>query len=210
MADPIVCDCGGSTRLKRIDGGVGNMPGLLNVNVLNPCVAGLDTEEQQVLQRLLSQYPNATGSQEKIPAGNQRFQNMTILFQDANGTPFTIPVHLPTSCFLIESGSGQKVRGDFIQASGNLVITIFSTVPGVDPLVEAKQFRVNSTSNPNPGQRRYIVVNAGPIQRISLDGASAYDSTNTAAPPTTYPPAVGPSGTVPAPGLPLYVSVLVS
>jgi hypothetical protein len=208
MADPIVCDCGGSTRLKRIDGGVGDMPGLLNVSVLDPCVEGLDPEKKQVLERLLSQYPNATGSQQTIPPGNTPFQNMTILFQDASGKPFTIPVQLPKSCFLIESGSGQKVRGDFIQTSGDLVLTVFSTIRGVDPLVEAKQFRVNSTNN--AGQRRYIVVNAGPIQKISLDGVSAYDSTNTAAAPTTYPPAVGLNGAVPGPGLPLYVSVLVS
>jgi hypothetical protein len=212
MADPIVCDCGGSTRLKRIDGGIGDMPGLLDVKVLASCVGGADREKCEVLERLLRQYPKATGSQETIPSGGQPFVNMKILFQDANGTPFTIPVGLPNSCFLIESGSGQKVRGDFIPTSGNLVITVFSTIPGVDPLVEAKQFRVNSTNGHgnNTGQRRYIVVNAGPIQKISLDGVTVYDSTNITAAPRTNPTAVGLNGAVLAPGLPLYVSVLVS
>jgi hypothetical protein len=194
MADPIVFDCGGSTRIKqilRIGGGAGDMPGLLNVQDLS-AVLGI---------------PGATGSQHTInPAAP--FANITIMFQDAAGTPFIIPVALPNNTILIESNAGQKVKGDFGRGGASLTITLFSTQ--TDPVVATK---LNNTDNNKQRRRRYIVENAGPIKRITLDANVVYDSTNAEGPPPAppiAPGAVGPAGAgAPVVGLPLYVSVVI-
>ena len=198
MANAIVVDCGGSTRIKRImgAGGDGDMRGLLDVQDL-PGVG--------------------RGSQAHVPAGaGGPFSSMTIMFQDAEYTPFTIPgLPLPRS-FQITSHLGQNVRGDLDPGGTGITITIFGN--DVDPLVEARQLRTDPPApagNPGPRRRRYIVANAGPIKTISLDGVTAYDATNAEGPPLarpTAPGAVGPAGGpgAPAAGLPLYVSVVVT
>lgn len=157
MADPIVFDCGGSTRLKRIlaGGGFGNMPRLLDVH--NLFQAG-DTP--------VPVPAGATGSQETVTvSANDPFTNVTVMFQDAAGIPFTIPVApFPTS-FVIASNLGQNVRADFVSDNQGrmitIIITLFST--GADPLVAAKQLRLDTSRQ---GRRRYVVENAGPIKTI--------------------------------------------
>ena len=191
MADPIVFDCGGSTRIKqilRIGGGAGDMPGLLIVQDL----AGLGTGSQHTIN----------------PAAP--FANMTIMFQDAAGMPFIIPVALPNNTILIESNAGQKVKGDFGPGGTSLTITIFSAQ--TDPVVATK---LNNTDNNKQRRRRYIVENAGPIKKITVDANVVYDSTSAEGPGQPRPPiapgAVGPAGAgAPVPGLPLYVSVVIS
>jgi hypothetical protein len=200
MADPIVFDCGGSTRVKRIlaGGGFGDMPKLLDVhNLFGPG----DTAVQVP--------PGATGSQETInvPA-NDSFTKLTIMFQDAVGTPFTIPVAPFPASFVIASNLGQNVRADFRRDNQGRVITIIITIfsTRADPLVAAKQLRLDTSRK---GRRRYVVENAGPIETITLNDAAnpIFDATN----PGAGRP-VGPVGgpAQPDPGLPLYVSVVVS
>jgi len=207
MSDPIVVDCGGSTRIKKIlsNGGFGDMATLLDVGDLTPpppLIAGTGPLPA-----------NATGSQYKA---NGPFTNMNIVFQDAAGVPFTIPVAVLNS-FLIVSNGGQNVRGDFVGGAPDLVLTLYSTVS--DPLVEAKQDRADHAKK---GRRRYIVSNAGPVKSVFLNVAAlpppnpaVFDASNTAGPPPAPPVAVGaigPNGgpAAPAAGPPLYVSVVIS
>jgi hypothetical protein len=184
MADPIVFDCGGSTRIKRILAtAFGDMPKLLDVGDLSTVLKGTGPLP-----------PGATGSQELVKPGNAPFTNVTIMFQDSQGIPFTIPVGLPNplpKSFVIASNLGQNVRVDFVPP--NLIITIFSTVS--DPLVAAKQLRLDGTKD---GRRRYVVENAGPIKTITLNDTPppVFDATNL------------PAGA--AAGLPLYVSVVIT
>ena len=197
MADPIVFDCGGSTRIKRIEArGVGNLGTILDVDQLTGPGA-------VVLQPGTGPLPPvSTGSQQLVnPGAATPFRGLSIMFQDSAGVPFTIPVAgLPN--FLIESDQGQSVRGDF--AGGNLIVTVFS--PDDDPIIAAKQLRRGAKK-----QRRYIIENAGGIRKITLNDTPppVFDATNPAAAPVA-PGAVGPGGAVPQAGLPLYVSVVVS
>lgn len=196
MPDPIVCDCGGSTRIKRIlpPPDFGNLPKLLDVGPLSSPLTGTGPLPT-----------GATGSQEEIKAPTDPFKSMTVMFQDAKGVPFTIPVAFPKN-FLIASNLGQNVRGDFVSdgAGNDLIITLFSTV--ADPLVVAKQLRLDTA---RAGRRRYVVENAGPIKTITLNdaGPPIFDARNPRA-ATVVGPAGGPAA--PDPGLPLYVSVVVS
>lgn len=218
MADPIIIDCGGSTRIRRVlRTGFGDIPKLLDIDDLTDALG--QPLPGQVLPGTGPLPPLATGSQDIVRhVPTDPFRNLTIMFQDALGNPFTIPVAALPDSFVIESNLGQNVRGDFVQGAGgpyepDLIITIFST--DTDPLVEAKQLRLDSA--PNRGRRRYIVDNAGPIKTITLNDTPppVYDSSNVEGPPnpvppTTNPAAVGAGGAVPAAGLPLYVSVVVT
>jgi hypothetical protein len=227
VADPIVCDCGGSTRIKQIlPSGVGDLPDLLNVHDFDPKTE-TDSDKQKILEDLQKQFPAKTiaGSQQKIESADAPFKKLTIMFQDANGTPFTItiPVKLPGS-FVIASSLDQNVRMDLLSltdgGAGGLVITIFSTV--TDPLVEVKQLRLDvalrqgvphKRKRPSGAirhsQRRYIVTNAGPIETITLNNSPnpIFDASNPDA-ARVVGPVGGPAR--PDPGLPLYVSVVVS
>lgn len=204
MSDPIVVDCGGSTRIKRIlaGGGYGDMPKLLDVQDLPPALPGTGPLPA-----------GAAGSQQRV---NGPFANMSIVFQDAAGVPFTVSVNPLPNSFMIASNLGQNVRGDFVPRLGggvDLILTVFSAIS--DPLVEVKQHRVDTA--PRKGRRRYVVSNAGPIKTVLVNDAlpPVFDATNAAGPPPippVAPGAVGPAGgpAAPAPGAPLYVSVVVS
>ena len=143
MADPIIFDCGGSTRIKRATaaGSVGAMNGLLDVN----------------------DAANPPQSQEII---NDTFTAIAIASIDRTGASAQVninPLPVPTT-FLIESEGDQNVQGDV--AAATCTITVFgASVAGstkkIVPLVEAKQFHK---------KRRYIVANAGAIQRITVNG----------------------------------------
>ena len=202
---PIVIDCGGSTRLKRIlpAGGYGDMATLLDVHDLDPAAPGA------ILAGTGPLPPNATGSQFRVPGP---FVNMSLMFQDASGTPFILGIPLPDS-FAISSNLDQNVRGDFAPRGGggvDLILTVYSTV--ADPLVEAKQHRHGHAKK---GRRRYVVANAGAIQTVLVNDAPPpiFDATNSGGPPPAppvAPGAVGPAGGPPAPaaGEPLYVSIV--
>jgi hypothetical protein len=117
MPDPIVFDCGGSTRIKRLTsaaGVVGAMDKLVNVDdTLTP-----------------------PQSQETV---NDTFTSIMIVSLDRFGNAVQAPVNpipVPTR-FLIESDGGQSVQGDVTATS--CTITVFGTANA--PLVETKQFR---------------------------------------------------------------------
>jgi hypothetical protein len=218
MADPIVCDCGGSTRIRQIlPTGVGDLPDLLDVHDFPG--SEHDPDKKVILAQLQAQFPGERimGSQQKVPPGATPFTKLTIMFQDATGTPFTIRVGGLPKSLVIASSLGQNVRVDFFRDFTELIITIFSTV--ADPLVEAKQLRNGAAFRKRPhhkaagaiGQRRYIVVNAGPIETIFLDSKLIFDATDLTPDDSNRQP-VGPvdGPLTPAPGLPLYVSVVVT
>ena len=142
MADPIIFDCGGSTRIKRITGagGVGAMNGLLDVDdAANP------PQSQEIVKDAFTSI--VISSLDRRGAGN----------------PVVIsPLANPTT-FLIESDGGQSVQGDVTAAA--CTITVFGNP--IPPMVEAKEFHK---------KRRYDVVNAGAIQRITVNGAVQFNT----------------------------------
>jgi hypothetical protein len=199
MSNPIVVDCGGSTRIKTIlaGGGFGDMNSLLDVGDLAAPLPGTGPLPAGV-----------SGSQHKA---NGPYANFSIVFQDAAGVPFSIPVAPFPNNFVIVSNGGQSVRGDFAAGGATVILTIYG---GADPLVEAKQNRIDKAPK---GRRRYIVTNAGPIRTVTINGAAApvFDASAAAGPPPAPPVAVGavgPAGgpAAPAAGAPLYVSVVFS
>ena len=117
MPDPIVFDCGGSTRIKRLTsaaGVVGAMDKLVNVD---------DTA-------------NPPQSQEVV---NDTFTSIMIVSLDKFGNAVQAPISpipVPTT-FLIESDGGQSVQGD-VSATACTITVFGNTSP---PLVESKQFR---------------------------------------------------------------------
>jgi len=192
MANPIVIDCGGSTRLKRIlaGGRLGEMNTLLDVSRLLAPMAGT------------SPLPaGSTGSQYRS-AGV--YTTLNVMFQDAAGTPFSLSTPIPAN-FVVTSNAGQSVMAD-VDAAGNVILTVFSTVS--DPLVEAKQNRADGA---NSGRRRYVVINAGGIKTVTTAAGAIFDATNSAIAPIARG-AVGPAGGPAAPvaGAPLYVSLVLS
>jgi len=205
MSDPIVIDCGGSTRIKRIlgAGGFGDMPKLLDVHDLNPAVPSAIVAGTGPLPA------GATGSQQQVKGP---FTTLNIMFQDSTGMPFVVPVNPFPASFVIASDLGQNVRADFSAVPGgaDMILTIFS--PTSDPLVEAKQLRVDSP--PRKGRRRYVVSNAGPIETVVINDTppAIFDASNARLRPPVALKAVGPAGGPPGPaaGPPLYVSVVVS
>jgi hypothetical protein len=226
MADPILFDCGGSTRIKQIlPSGAGDMRGLLDVQDLTDARGNATRILQQPGTSRFVQVlgASAMGSQHRIDlaAGDPPFASMLIMFQDAAGNPFTVRPALPQS-FEILSHSGQKVRGDFLPnpnpaiPNPSLLITVYSNL--TDPLIAGKQNRTDDTKRL---RRRYVVDNAGPIKTITLNdtvppATVVYDSSASEglpgppptlpAPPATVPPSVGAAA---APGLPFYVSVMI-
>jgi hypothetical protein len=146
MADPMIIDDGGSTRLKRIvQNGVGAMNGLLDVD---------DTA-------------NPPQSSETL---NGPFSNVTVVTIDGNivaTTPVNNPIS-PNDTFTISSLNGQSVVVTITAGSG-CVISVRGSQNNA-PLVEAKQLKK---------KRRYVVINAGPIQSITvvLSGTSTNIST---------------------------------
>jgi hypothetical protein len=113
MAEAVVIDDGGSTRIKRVLGanGVGEMDSLLNVKGITPSPR--------------------KGSTHNV---NDAFTSVLIVFQDKTGNPFTMTFTL-TRGVDITSALGQNVSA---KANGTkLDLTVFSDTS--EPIVEAKQ-----------------------------------------------------------------------
>jgi hypothetical protein len=112
MADAVVIDDGGSTRIKRIlpGSGVGEMDSLLNVK-------GITTTRR--------------GSTHSV---NDSFTTVMIVCQDKAGQPFTVSVPL-NGDVEISSALGQKVLAT--PNGAKLDLTVFSDTS--EPIVEAKQ-----------------------------------------------------------------------
>jgi hypothetical protein len=113
MAEPVVIDDGGSTRIKRVlpGNGVGEMDLLLNVKDLTPSPR--------------------RGSTDSV---NDTFSQVLIVCQDKTGKPFSLTVALSGDVD-IASSLGQNVLAKM--NGGSLALTIFSDKS--DPIVEAKQ-----------------------------------------------------------------------
>ena len=145
MADAVIVDDGGSTRIKRLAGGgtIGALDNLLDVNNLPPSAvipAG------------------ARGSFDDI---NKAYSTVTIACQNDVGKAFST-AGAPFSTIEVTSQLNQRL---VISKTGTkLTITVFSTVS--DPIVEAKQ---------QNKKRRYVVSNSGPIDTIRIDGTLVYD-----------------------------------
>ena len=208
MADPVIFDCGGSTRVKWIeDKNKGAMDGLLDMNTIDPTTANWNPTPPLHTWPLPPGVGTVRGSQWNVqPQGSVRFANMNILFQDVTGQSFTIPVPLPGN-FVIRSFLRQTVGGVFNPNGMSVALTIFSTASGVDPLVEAKQ-HIDVSGQP---RRLYVVENAGAISQVFINTSQAtpsgqlyFDASNPASSPGASGAAKGAQGPC------LYVSVVLS
>jgi hypothetical protein len=113
MADAVIVDDGGSTRIKRVMSGtaVGAMDSLLDVDDLG---AG------------------KKGSGHTI---NDTYTKLLIVIQDKFGKPFQI--NAPFTTVAISSGLAQEIVAE--TTSGSLKVTVFSQIS--DPIVESKQHK---------------------------------------------------------------------
>jgi hypothetical protein len=114
MAEAIIFDDGGSTRIKRVMTGtaVGAMDSLLDVDDLGD---------------------GTRGSEHTI---NDSFSKLLIVTQDKTGKPFTIT---DTSFTTVEVSSGLAQEIIAEKSAGALTITVFSAIS--DPIVESKQHK---------------------------------------------------------------------
>jgi hypothetical protein len=116
MADAVIIDDGGSTRIKRqLPGnGIGQMDSLLDVNDL----AG-----------------GARGSTHDVV---DSFTNVLIVCQDKTGKPFSLSMALAAG-IIVEVSSALNQRVTAVSDGARLTLTILSNVS--DPIVEAKQHK---------------------------------------------------------------------
>src|SRR5512145_50222 len=114
MAEAIIVDDGGSTRIKRVMNGsaVGAMDSLLDVDDLEP---------------------GKRGSKHKL---NDTYTNLLIVIQDKFGKPFTI-TESPFTTVEISSGLKQEIIAE--KNATSLLLTVFSKIN--DPIVESKQHK---------------------------------------------------------------------
>jgi hypothetical protein len=144
---PVIFDDGGSTRIKQLKDNV-NMDGLLGT----PVGANIVCQDK------------ADGPFVDVH-GNFKC-HMTIRFHQGDGTQNVLPPGsggvaagmdlVVSDTVVITSQNGQVATVTF-DATNLLTVQLSTPVPGVIPLVEAKQYL---------RQRRYVVVNAGPIQTV--------------------------------------------
>ena len=95
---------------------------------------------------------------------NGLFADLRIQFLDRDGKPGTaITDSFPAglSVVTIQSDNGQTLTATI--ASGNLTLKLAASCAGVEPLVHGKQ---------NGNQRRYVVSNAGAIQKVEIKKGS--------------------------------------
>lgn len=116
MADPIIIDCGGSTRLKRLDSnGHGEMNKLLNVD------------------------PTTNPPRSDTESVNGPFSHIRVVTVDLNNPPQT-PLDCdinPGDSFIIASDFGQSVSAS-ISNGKQCAITLIGSANN-PPVVEAKQ-----------------------------------------------------------------------
>jgi hypothetical protein len=114
MADAVIVDDGGSTRIKRLMGGIGEMDSLLDVDALT----------------------SPTGARGSTHDINKAYTTAAIACQDDSGSAFTVPI---ASFSTIEVSSQLNQSVMVKKTSSKLTITIFSLT--ADPIVEAKQHK---------------------------------------------------------------------
>jgi hypothetical protein len=133
MADAVIIDDGGSTRIKQLQSATssGKMDDLLD-------------------------------KKKGHPDGD--FTNIRVVALKADGTQLIKkdqPV-LKDDTFKIISVNKQNVEGEMENNGKTIHLSLTSGAAGVEPLVESKQHKQ---------QRRYIVSNSGPIQRVEFTEA---------------------------------------
>jgi hypothetical protein len=116
MADAVIVDDGGSTRIKRLmSNGIGEMDSLLDVDDLTTP-------------------PNSRGSTHDL---NKVYDNAVIGCQDDTGAVTNVPIDSSFGTIEISSQLDQSVL--IKKTNTKLTITVFSKV--ADPIVEAKQHK---------------------------------------------------------------------
>jgi len=151
--DPVIFDDGGSTRIKkRMRNAGGVMDSLLTVQDNVPA-------------------EGRSGSQHEVQASGSSYASLTItsVTVDQQGAvqSSTTAAMLFQRNFEISSGV-QRISGvlvpDAATGFNNVELTVHGPVAN-PPMVEAKQ---------TGRQRRYVVVNAPPIDRVKIDGNLVY------------------------------------
>src|SRR5215510_7455919 len=148
MAQPVIFDDGGSTRIKQLKGG------------------GVDGHLDSLIEVDATTAPAHSGAVAEGP-----FNKIQVTRIDNAGnatTPLLITPLAENDKFKISSGL-HRVEGKIVDRSGetppgsakDLQITISGT-GGTEPIVEARHSK---------GQRRYIISNAPPIEKIEVNPA---------------------------------------
>jgi len=130
MADAVIIDDGGSTRIKQLQSATssGKMDDFLD-------------------------------KKKGHPDGD--FSNIRVVALKADGTTLLTrnqPL-LKSDAFKIVSLNKQNVEGEMENNGKTIHLSLTSGAAGIEPLVESKQHQL---------QRRYIVSNAGPIQKVEF------------------------------------------
>jgi len=154
MAQPVLIDDGGSTRIKQLKGGgiTGRLDNLIEV----------DTS-------------SAPAHSSDVAVGP--FSQVQIKCMDSGGTVTSLtatPIAMvEDDTFKVHSGK-HRLEGRIVKRTGtgttaaDCEITI-SGVSGTEPIVEARH---------NNGQRRYIISNAPPIGKVEVNAAGAPQTFN--------------------------------
>ena len=147
MAQPVLIDDGGSTRIKQLKGGgvSGKLDNLIEVDTSSSPAKSMDV---------------ARGA----------FSQVQIMCMDSVGAVTSLtgaPIGMAENdTFKVHSGN-HRLEGRVVDRSGgggtatDCQITI-SGVGGTEPIVEARH---------NNGQRRYIISNAPPINKVEVNAA---------------------------------------
>jgi hypothetical protein len=151
MADPVIVDDGGSTRIKRLTNGVGAMNGLLDVD------------------------PNANPPQ-STESVHGPFSHITVVTIDESGTATQALDSdlVANDSFTISSANDQFTVGA-VDHTGKLTLSLQGTASNM-PLVEARQFakkRLYEVTNAGPIQQISGILNGLPAN-ISVPGTNIY------------------------------------
>jgi hypothetical protein len=133
MADAVIIDDGGSTRIKQLKGS-----------------GGATGDMDQLMEPGNSD--NARGS----------FTDLRIQYLDKDGTPgtaITDSLTATTGLTTVTISSENEQTLTATVAGGGLTLKLTANSAGVEPLVHGKQ---------NGIQRRYVVANAGAIQKVEI------------------------------------------
>jgi len=137
MADAVIVDDGGSTRIKQLPPATKRMDDLLS---------------------------------DKSDSPEGTFSKIKVVFLDSEGAILATrekPLDSDDT-FLVASAHGQVLSGEMSHVGKKLTLTLSST-NGAEPLVEAKQHKQ---------QRRYIVSNAGAIEKVDFTENATGTETN--------------------------------
>ena len=131
MADAVIVDDGGSTRIKQLKGN-----------------GGATGQMDQLMEP--GNTDNAHGA----------FTDLRIQYLDKSGMPgAAITDNFPAGLTVVTVHSENEQKLTATVAGGGLTLKLASKTLNVEPLVHGKQ---------NGNQRRYVVSNAGAIQKVEV------------------------------------------